>query len=179
MPGLILPYEGTRPSIADSAFIAPDATIVGRVTVGADASIWYKCVLRGDVHEIRVGARTNIQDGTVVHVTTDRYGAYIGDDVTIGHMALIHGAILEPGSFIGMRATVMDNCVVESGAMVAAGALLTPGKRVPRGQLWAGNPARPMRDLGADEIAYFKRTIAHYAELGRRHKAAAMDSRKT
>src|SRR5690606_27614238 len=119
----------------------------GDVTVGAETGIWFGCVLRGDVDRIRIGARTNIQDGTVVHVSHRDGPTVIGDEVTVGHLALLHACTLEDRSFVGMKACVMDGAVVESGAMVAAGALVTPGKRVPSGQLWAGSPARPMRDL--------------------------------
>ena len=170
--GLILPYEDHVPKIAPSAFIAPDATVIGNVEIGANANIWYKCVLRGDVMGIRIGANTNIQDGTVIHVTGGRYDALIGDDVTIGHMVLVHGCTLESGSFVGMRAMVMDGCVIETGAMLAGGAVLTPGKRIPGGQLWAGSPARYMRDLTDDDLANFKRTSSHYVDLGRRHQAS-------
>ena len=144
---LILPYKGVTPTIAADAFIAPGATVIGDVVIGAASNVWFGCVVRGDVHEIRIGEGVNIQDGTVVHVSYRFAGTYIGDNVTIGHMALIHACTIEADAFIGMHATVMDKAVVESGAMVAAGAVVGPGKRVPTGQLWAGNPAAYKRDL--------------------------------
>lgn len=165
MAGMILPYRNVVPQIAAGAFIAPTATIIGDVVVGADTSIWFGCIVRGDVNEIRIGERTNIQDGTVVHVARDKFGTYIGSDITIGHMALIHACALKDNCFIGMRATVMDGCVVEEGAMIAAGALLTPGKRAGRNQLWAGTPARHVRDLGAEEQQRLAATTAHYVRL--------------
>jgi carbonic anhydrase/acetyltransferase-like protein (isoleucine patch superfamily) len=170
MTGLIKPFEGVTPKIAPDAFIAETAVIIGDVEIGAGASIWYGCVLRGDSNSIKVGARTNIQDGTIIHVNHEREGATgtratIGSDVTVGHMALLHACTLEDGSFVGMKACVMDGVVVETGAMVAAGALVTPGKRVKRGELWAGSPAKLMRPLTEKEIAYFTYSAQHYADL--------------
>jgi carbonic anhydrase/acetyltransferase-like protein (isoleucine patch superfamily) len=122
-------------------------------------------VLRGDLNFIRVGARTNIQDGTVVHIDSHEFSTTIGDDVTIGHMALIHACTLEDRSFVGMGATVMDGAVVETGAMVAAGALVTPGKRGPSGALWGGRPARHMRALTDDDIKLFAEIAEGYVRL--------------
>ncbi|HKP23353.1 MAG TPA: gamma carbonic anhydrase family protein [Dongiaceae bacterium] len=177
MPALIRPHHGVTPTIAASAFVAETAVVIGDVTIGDEASIWYGCVLRGDGNYIRVGARTNIQDGTIVHVNHEREGAagtrtIIGADVTIGHMALIHACILEDGCFIGMQACVMDGAVVESGAMVAAGALVTPGKRVKRGELWAGSPAKLKRMLSEAELKYFVYTAQHYVELAASYRKA-------
>jgi carbonic anhydrase/acetyltransferase-like protein (isoleucine patch superfamily) len=177
MPALIRPHHGVTPTIAASAFVAETAVIIGDVTIGEQASIWYGCVLRGDGNFIRVGARTNIQDGTIVHVNHEREGAagtrtIIGADVTIGHMALIHACTLEDGCFIGMQACVMDGAVVESGAMVAAGALVTPGKRVKRGELWGGSPAKLMRKLTESELKYFSYTVEHYIEMGASYRNA-------
>jgi carbonic anhydrase/acetyltransferase-like protein (isoleucine patch superfamily) len=146
-------------------FIAPTAVVIGDVVIGDDASVWFGCILRGDVNAIRIGARTNIQDGTVVHVAKDTVGTYLGCDITIGHMALLHACTLEDGAFIGMRATVMDECVVEQGGMLAAGALLTPGKRVGRGQLWAGQPAKYVRHLGEEDRAMMRKLGPRYVGL--------------
>lgn len=165
----ILPFGDKTPKVDDSAFVAPGASVIGDVEIGADSSVWFGCVLRGDVHEIRVGARVNIQDGTVVHVAGDKFGTYIGDDVTIGHNALIHACTLQPRSFVGMSATVMDGAVVESGGMVAAGALVSPGKVVRAGELWAGVPARKVRDLTEDDAKAFLATAKGYVELSKRH----------
>lgn len=175
MSGIILPYRGVYPRIAESAFIAPTATIIGDVEIGEDSNIWFGCVIRGDVNEIRIGAGTNIQDGTVVHVSREKYGTYIGDNITIGHMALIHACTLEDGCFIGMQATVMDGCVVDRGAMVAAGALITPGKRVGPGQLWAGTPAKRVRDLSEADSKSIAATAPHYVRLAREYRDAADD----
>ncbi|GAB6054345.1 gamma carbonic anhydrase family protein [Magnetospira thiophila] len=171
MTPLILPFEDSAPQIADSAFIAPTACVLGDVTIGEDSSIWYGVTVRGDVNWIRIGARSNIQDNSMVHVTTAKWPTTIGDDVLVGHMAMIHGATLENGCFIGMKACIMDGAVVESRSMVAAGALVGPGKRIPAGELWAGIPARKVRDLTSTEMADFKRGTHHYVTLAHRHRA--------
>jgi len=165
MAGKILPYRGVYPRIDATAFVADTAAVIGDVEIGAEAGIWFGCVIRGDVNIVRIGARTNIQDSSVIHVSKDGQGTFIGDDVTIGHMVLMHACTLESGCFIGMHATVMDDCVVEEGGMLAAGALLTPGKRVRSGQLWAGSPARYMREIGDAERVVIARTVPRYVGL--------------
>ena len=165
---LILPHLGRKPLIDPAAWIAPGAAVIGDVRIAARANIWFGCILRGDVSWISVGENTNIQDGTVVHVSTGKPGTQIGANVTIGHMALIHACVLEDGCFVGMKACISDSAVVETGAMVAAGALVTPGTRVPTGQLWGGNPARFMRELTEKERTYILelpgRYVAHAYE---------------
>jgi carbonic anhydrase/acetyltransferase-like protein (isoleucine patch superfamily) len=174
-PGVtILPYQGKYPRIHDSAFIAPGCRIIGDVEIGADSSVWYNCVIRADVNRVVIGARTNIQDGSVVHcdsVSAERpagFATIIGDDVLVGHIAMIHGCVLEDRAFVGLGAIVMNGCVVESDAMLAAGAMLTPGKRVAAGQLWGGRPAAYMRDLPPQSEAG---VAAHYVRLARAHMA--------
>lgn len=171
MSGIILPYQGVLPRIAVRAFVAPTAVVVGDVEIGGDSGIWFGCVLRGDVNAIRVGERTNIQDGTIVHVSSRGNPTYIGSDVTIGHGAIIHACMLEDGCFIGMGATVMDGAVVASGAMVAAGALVPPGKVITPGQLWAGAPAKPVRELTESDRATMDYVGPSYVELARRYLA--------
>ncbi|MDA5194115.1 gamma carbonic anhydrase family protein [Govanella unica] len=166
------PFRGLYPTLGDGVFIAPGARVIGDVVVGARSSVWFNCVLRGDVNEIRIGAGTNIQDGSIVHVSRKTHGTFIGDDVLIGHACIIHGCELQDGAFIGMGATVMDGCVVETDAMLAAGSLLTPGKRIPARQMWAGRPARFVRDLSADEVAGHRKASAHYAELAAEYVGA-------
>lgn len=170
MNQFILPYKGITPQIHDNTFIAPSTSIVGDVEIGEGSNIWYNCVLRGDVNDIKIGKRTNVQDGTIIHVTTNFSGTSIGDDVTIGHAAVLHACIIEDFGFVGMQSCVMDGAVVEGFGMLAAGSLLTPNKRVPKGQLWSGSPAKYMRDLTEDEISYIKWSSPHYAELGAEHK---------
>ncbi|MCB1556118.1 MAG: gamma carbonic anhydrase family protein [Alphaproteobacteria bacterium] len=164
---IILPYKNISPRIADTAFVAPNAAICGDVEIGADSGIWFSCAIRGDVNEVRIGARTNIQDGTVVHCTYKGHGTYIGDDVTVGHGAILHACTVEDFGFVGMQACVMDGSVIESHAMLAAGALLTPGKHVPTGQLWAGRPAKYMRDLTQEERDYILWSAGHYVALAK------------
>lgn len=170
MSGMILPFKGVSPTIHADAVVVPGAVVIGDVHIGADTSVWFNCTIRGDVHEIRIGERTNIQDGTVVHVTGGKLGTYIGSDITIGHGAILHACTLEDGCFIGMGATILDGVVVESGAMVAAGAVVTPGKRVKAGELWAGNPAKPLRQLKEEEIAFFPKSAANYVTLSKNYK---------
>lgn len=168
----ILTYEGITPAIDPSVFVAPGARVIGDVHIGPGSSLWYNVVVRGDVNHIRIGARTNIQDGSVVHVSTGTHPTTIGDDVLIGHLAMVHGCTLHDRAFVGFGAIVMDGCVIESDGMLAAGAMLTPGKRLPSGQLWSGRPARYMRDLTAEEITGNQKGVARYVEEGRKHKAA-------
>jgi gamma-carbonic anhydrase len=178
----LIEIHGKRPRIHDSAFIAPGCRLIGDIEIGPDVSIWYNCVLRADVNFMRIGARTNIQDGSVCHVDSPRPGSpegyplIIGDDVLIGHMAMVHGCVLHDRAFVGLGAIVMDGCAIESEAMLAAGAMLTPGKRIPSGQLWAGRPAKYVRDLTAADLAGHRAGVAHYVELAQRHAAALRDA---
>ena len=166
MSGVILPFRNRLPRIAADAFVLGNAVVIGDVEIESGANIWFGCVLRGDIAPIRVGRNANIQDGTVVHVSSKlKDGTRIGADVTIGHMALVHACTLEDGAFVGMKACVMDGAVVEGGAWVAAGAVVTPGKRVPKGQLWAGTPARYLRDVTPEEALYIERLPQQYARL--------------
>jgi carbonic anhydrase/acetyltransferase-like protein (isoleucine patch superfamily) len=169
--GLLLPFRHHLPVIAADAFVARNATLIGQVEIGARANIWFGCVLRADLAPIRVGALTNVQDGTVVHVSSVANGAtWIGERVTIGHMALIHACRLEDRCFVGMKACVMDGAVVETGAWIAAGAVVTPGKRVKSGELWAGTPARRLRAVTAEEMHYIETLPERYAELAEQHR---------
>lgn len=172
--GAVLPFGGQRPRIASDVFIAATGVVIGDTEIGPGSSIWFGTVVRGDVNEIRIGARTNIQDGSIVHVTTGGHGTYVGDDVTIGHSAIIHACTIEDRCLIGMGACLMDGVVVEAGAMVAASALVTPGKRIPSGQLWAGSPARYMRDLGPEWLAEIEESAAHYAALAQRYRSSVL-----
>ena len=178
----ILPLNGKMPVIHPSAFIAPGCRIIGDVEIGPDVSIWYNCVIRADVNFIRIGARTNIQDGTVVHCDSpgDRadgrpdagWPTIIGEDVLIGHLAMIHGCVLSDRAFVGMGAMVMSGCTVESDAMLAAGALLASGKTVLHRQLWAGRPAKYMRDLTDEALIDMREGVDHYVHNGKAHKGA-------
>ncbi len=163
----ILPYKSITPKIHDSVFVAGNAAVIGDVEIGEECGIWFAVTIRGDVNDIKIGKRTNIQDGSVIHVTTDFQGTHVGDNVTIGHAAVLHACTIEDEVLIGMQACVMDGAVVETRSMVAAGSLVTPGKRVKTGQLWAGRPAQYMRDLTQEELDYIDWSAKHYAELAK------------
>ena len=160
-----LRYKKTRPQVHKSAYIANTVCLIGDVVVGAQSSLWFGVVARGDINLIRIGERTNIQDGTIIHVSAPGNGTHIGDDVTVGHMAVLHDCTLQDGSFVGIKACVMDGAVVESGAMVAAGALVTPRKVVRSGELWSGVPAKPARALKQEEVDMIRWIPEHYVEL--------------
>jgi carbonic anhydrase/acetyltransferase-like protein (isoleucine patch superfamily) len=174
----LISFGGKAPRIDPAAFVAPGAQLIGDIDIGPQASIWYNCVLRGDVNRISIGARSNIQDGSVIHVDSPHPGApnghptIIGAEVLIGHLAMVHGCILHDRAFVGLGAIVMDGCEIEGEAMLAAGAMLTPGKRIPSGQLWAGRPARYVRDLTPEDLAGHRMGVAHYVELGKAHSEA-------
>jgi carbonic anhydrase/acetyltransferase-like protein (isoleucine patch superfamily) len=173
---LLICHRGIRLTIADDAWIAPNATLTGDTEIGAQSSNWFGCIVRGDVSPIRIGVRVNIQDGTIIHVSSKGIGTLIGDEVSIGHMALIHACTLQTGSFVGMGAVVMDGVLVETGAMIAAGALVTPGKVVRTGQLWAGRPAQFKRALTEADYETFRYTVREYVELGQRYRVDRLKS---
>ena len=158
------------PEIDDRAFVAPTAAVVGAVRIGADSSIWYQVTVRGDNNFIIIGTGTNIQDNSCIHISSHEFPTIIGNYVSVGHSTLVHACKLEDHSFVGMGAIVMDSAVIEGDAMLAAGAMLTPGKRIPSGELWAGRPARKMRMLTRQDIADNRKIARHYIEVGRAHK---------
>ena len=170
MKPVILSFGNHKPRIAADVFVAHTAAIIGDVEVGAESGIWFGCTLRGDGNLIKIGKRTNIQDGTVIHVNgqpdggrgAHGYACLIGDEVTIGHLAMIHACHLQDRAFVGMKAMVMDGCVIETNGMLAAGAVLTPNKRINTGELWAGTPAKLMRELKPEELEMITYTAEHY-----------------
>jgi len=166
----IFPYEGRYPKIAGDAWVAPTAAVLGDVEIGSRSSIWFGCTVRGDVNVVRIGRNTNIQDNSVIHVDHATYGTFIGDDVLVGHMCLVHACTVGDRAMIGMKACVMDGAVVEPEAMVAAGALVTPGKVVKSRQLWAGSPAKYMRDLSDEEVARNVDACQRYAEYAETYR---------
>jgi len=169
MTALLKPYKNKLPILGKNVFLAENAAVIGDVVIGDESSVWYGCTVRGDVNNIVMGQRTNIQDGTVIHVSSTLQGTYIGNDVTVGHMALLHACTIEDAAFIGMQACVMDGAYVETGAMVAAGALVTPGKRVLSGQLWGGSPAKFMRELTEEEKKYIPYSAKHYVGIAKNY----------
>jgi carbonic anhydrase/acetyltransferase-like protein (isoleucine patch superfamily) len=173
--GPLFRLGGASPSIDSDAWIAPTATVIGDVTIGAGSGVWFGCILRGDVNSIRIGARSNIQDGTIIHVDPGEMSVTIGDDVTIGHACVIHGCKLETGAFVGMSSTVLNGCVIEGGGVLGAGSLLTSGKRIKTGELWVGAPARFVRMLSGDEVAEFAGTARHYVRNAGRFRRELAD----
>lgn len=161
--------DGVSPEIAASAWIAPGAQVMGRVALGDDASVWYGAVLRGDNAAIAVGARTNIQDGCILH-TDDDYPLSLGADVTVGHRAVLHGCTIEAGCLIGMGACVMNGAVIGEGSIIGAGALVTEGTRVPPRSLMLGMPAGRVRDATSDEARRALASAAHYVAQAARHR---------
>jgi gamma-carbonic anhydrase len=159
---MIYPYQGKYPVIHPSVFIADNATIVGDVVIEEGASIWFGTVIRGDVHPIRIGARTNVQDNSVLHVTWEKWPLHIGADVTIGHGAILHGCTIQAGCLIGMGAKVLDGAVVEEGSLVAAGSLVRQGFTVPSGTLVGGVPAKVLRALSDEERTGILESVANY-----------------
>ena len=168
--GRLTPFQGIWPKVADSAYVFHGAQIVGDVEIGEDASVWHNCVLRGDVNHIRVGRRSNIQDGSIVHVSTYTYPTIIGDDVLVAHMAMLHGCRLDDRSFVGMGAVAMDDACIESDGMLGAGAMLTPGKTVRSGELWLGRPAKFVRMLTEKEITKNRGMAEHYRKIAEQHR---------
>ncbi len=168
MPGLIFSFGDLTPQIHPDAFIADNAVIVGNVTVGAGASVWYGCVLRSEREPIVIGEHTSVQDGTVMHVDPGM-PCTVGKGVTIGHAAVVHGATVGDGCLIGLHATVLSGSLIGEQAMIAAGALVKEGQEIPPGSLAAGVPAKVLREVSDADRARMKFSAAHYVELGRQH----------
>jgi len=168
-------YLDTTPTIADSAFIDEAALVIGDVTIGEDASLWPMVVARGDVNSITIGARSNIQDGSVLHVTADNEfnpggsPLVVGEDVTVGHGAILHACTIGNFSLVGMGATLLDGAVIEDYVMVGAGSLVAPGKILESGYLYVGSPARQARKLTEKEIAWLNYSSGHYVALKNNH----------
>ena len=160
-------YCGVRPLLGRDVYIAPNATVIGDVHLGDEASVWFGTVIRGDVFPIRIGARANIQDGSVVHITNGKSATTVGDDVTVGHMALLHGCTVGRGSLIGMGAIVLDDAVIGEECVVAAGALVPPKMVVPPRSLVMGRPARVVRALRDEDLAWVKKAGELYVAYAR------------
>lgn len=159
---MILPYKEFRPRLDSSVFVAPGAAVIGDVEIGADSSVWFNAVVRGDVNKIRIGERTNIQDGCVLHVSVETWALSVGSGVTVGHGAILHGCTVEDSCLIGMAATVLDGAHVGEFSLVAAGSLVREGQRVPGGSLVAGVPAIVKRQLTPAEIEGIRQSALHY-----------------
>ena len=168
---MIRVYKGIAPEIAPTAFIESSAQIIGDVHVGEQSSVWFNCVLRGDVHYIRVGKYTNIQDGTIIHVTNGRFPTILGDCVTVGHAAVLHGRRVGSGTLVGIGATLLGGSEIGEECVIAAGAVVPPGMRVPPRSVVMGVPGRVVRPATADEVALTRTINARYRELARRYAA--------
>lgn len=168
-------FETLEPRIAASAYVDAAAVVIGSVEIGAESSVWPMTVIRGDIHRIKIGDRTNIQDGSIIHVTHDSeyaprgFGVVVGDNVTVGHKVVLHGCTVEGKCLIGMGSIILDGARIESGAMLAAGSLVSPGKVLAGGYLWRGSPARQVRELTDKENAYLDYSAGHYVRLAQRH----------
>ena len=158
----LFPYQDLYPDIADDVFLAPGVKIIGDVKIGKGSSVWYNSVLRGDVHYIKIGEMTNIQDMSMLHVTNGKYPLNIGNKVTIGHSVKLHGCTLQDLCLIGIGSVVLDGAVVEEKSLVAAGAVVRPGFVVPSGKLVAGVPAKVVRDLTPEEMEEFEKSAERY-----------------
>ncbi|CAD5246161.1 MULTISPECIES: gamma carbonic anhydrase family protein [Halomonadaceae] len=171
MSSALRPYQGMEPQLGERVYIDPASVVIGDVVMGDDCSVWPMTVIRGDMHRIRIGARTSVQDGSVLHIThasdfsPEGFPLTIGDDVTIGHKAILHGCTLGSRILVGMGAIVMDGAVVEDEVIIAAGAVVTPGKHLENGYVYAGNPAKAMRPLKDKERAFFPYTAGNYVKL--------------
>ncbi|TDV88928.1 carbonic anhydrase/acetyltransferase-like protein (isoleucine patch superfamily) [Halomonas alkaliantarctica] len=171
MSSALRSYQGMEPQLGERVYIDPASVVIGDVVMGDDCSVWPMTVIRGDMHRIRIGARTSVQDGSVLHIThasdfsPEGFPLTIGDDVTIGHKAILHGCTLGSRILVGMGAIVMDGAVVEDEVIIAAGAVVTPGKHLESGYVYAGNPAKALRPLKEKERAFFPYTAGNYVKL--------------
>lgn len=166
----IVSYKNISPTIHNSAFIADGVVIAGDVTIGENSSIWFNSVIRGDVAKITIGKNTNIQDGTVIHTSRFEGPTQLGDNITIGHMVLLHACIICDNAFVGMQSTVMDKAIIEEGGFLGAGSLLPPGKIIRRNELWVGRPAKFSRMLTNEDIELMQSNIQNYLDLANDYK---------
>lgn len=164
-------YKDITPRIASSAYVDETAVIIGNVAIGEDTSVWPTCVLRGDTNFIRVGARTSLQDGTIIHVThpysaaPEGHPVIIGNDVTVGHKVIVHGCTIEDLALIGMDSTILDGALIRSRVLLAAGSLVTEGQELEGGYLWMGRPAKRVRPITDEEQKWFKYVADHYVKV--------------
>ena len=171
MPAIIRSQDGKHPQIGRGVFLAETCAVIGDVVLGDESSVWYSTVLRGDEMPIRIGARTSVQDGTIVHVTSGRFGTTVGSDCTIGHAAILHACTIEDFCLIGMGSTILDGARIGRGSLVGAGALITPGTDIPPGSVVFGAPGRVVRPVSQKEQEAIEYGAAHYVELTRRYLA--------
>lgn len=166
----ILAHHGKSPQIPQSVFVAPSADVIGEVTIGEESSVWFQVVIRGDVHTIEIGSRTNIQDQSCLHVTRKRSPLKVGDDCTIGHRVLLHGCTVGNRVLVGMGAIVMDDAVIEDDCLIGAGSLVTQKTRIPSGHLAVGSPAQVIRPLKKEELEFLRASAQNYVNDGRDYR---------
>jgi len=171
---VLLTLHDRAPQVDPSAYIQSCARVVGDVHIGAESSVWFHAVIRGDGHHVRIGARTNVQDNATIHVTTGRHPTVIGDDVTVGHNVVLHGCVIGDCCLVGIGAIVLDRCVIGDGCLIGAGALLTPGTAVDPGHLALGNPARVVRPLTPAERQHIEQSARGYVETAARYRSAGI-----
>ncbi|MBA3784816.1 MAG: gamma carbonic anhydrase family protein [Acidobacteria bacterium] len=164
---MIKSFQNLSPKIHESAFVADDAIIIGAVEIGAESSVWFGSILRGDVNHIRIGARTNVQDGSIIHVSRKTHSTILEDEVTLGHRVTLHGCHIETGCLIGIGAIILDGVRVGKNSMVAAGSLITPNTQIPPRSLVMGSPAKVKRELGDDEVKDLEKFWRNYVSLSR------------
>jgi carbonic anhydrase/acetyltransferase-like protein (isoleucine patch superfamily) len=164
---LVMPWNGHHPKLGRGVFVASGAAVIGQVEIGEDSNVWFNTVIRGDVNTIKIGARTNIQDNTTVHVTSKTGPTVIGDNVTIGHNAVIHACTIEDYCLIGMGSTILDGAVIRSNCFIAAGSVVTPGKEMPSGMMVMGSPAKPVRPLTQAELDFLRKSALDYVETAK------------
>jgi carbonic anhydrase/acetyltransferase-like protein (isoleucine patch superfamily) len=174
---LIRAWGGKEPRLADGVWVADDAVLVGDVEVGPGSSIWFGAILRGDVNHVRVGARTNVQDQAILHVTSGTHPTTVGDEVTLGHRVTLHGCTVRDRCLIGIGAVVMDGAVIGEDAMVGAGSLVPPGMVVPPGTLAMGSPARVKRELTTEEVAFFRKSASNYVAYAESYRKEGFPGR--
>ena len=162
---MIQPFGNAQPNIHQTAWVADTAVVIGDVAIGEDSSVWFGCVIRGDVNSIRIGARTNIQDGTIIHVSSKTHSTTLEDEITVGHRVTLHGCYVEHGCLIGIGSILLDGVRIGHNSLVAAGSLLTPGTIIPPSSLVMGSPAKVKRQLTAEELAYLDKSWRNYTEL--------------
>jgi len=170
---MIKSFQNTHPKIHETAYLTDDAIVVGDVEIGAEASVWYGSILRGDVNFIRIGARTNVQDGTIIHVSRETHSTVLEDEVTVGHRVTLHGCYIETGCLIGIGAIVLDGVRVGKHSLVAAGSLITPNTQIPPCSLVMGSPAKVKRELSGEEVKDLEKFWRNYVDLSRIYKNQA------
>ncbi len=168
---MIAAYDGRAPRLDPSVFVVDSATVIGDVVIGPQSSIWFGAVVRGDIHPIRIGARSNVQDNATLHVVGGKFGTTLGDGVTVGHNAVVHGCTIEDGVLVGMGAIVLDGAVVGAESLIAAGALVPPGTRVPPRSLVLGSPGKVVRAVSDDELERIRSSASNYVGYAQRYRA--------